>query len=67
VTKRLGLSAMLMINDYDEGRALANATPPAASSRSPNWPTRCGSSSNASACALPRVRRAPPFELFDPS
>jgi FMN phosphatase YigB (HAD superfamily) len=67
VTKRLGLSAMLMINDYDEGRALAERNPAGGI---------VSLAELADALRLIEQRfglRAPsrppraPFELFDPS
>jgi phosphoglycolate phosphatase-like HAD superfamily hydrolase len=69
--KQLGLNAMLMFNDYDEGRALADRNPAGGIASLAELPAalqliaqRCGLRTD------PRTSSRPPrapFELFDPS
>jgi phosphoglycolate phosphatase-like HAD superfamily hydrolase len=67
LTKQLGLTAMLMINDYDEGRALAERGPAGGIVSLAELPDALRLIEQRSGRSAPsRLPRAP-FELFDPS
>jgi FMN phosphatase YigB (HAD superfamily) len=64
LTKQLGLNAMLMINDYDEGRALAERNPAGGIVSLAELADALRLIEQRSGLRTPS---RPPFELFDPS
>ncbi len=67
VAKRLGLNAMLMINDYDEGRALAERNPAGGIVSLAELPAALRLIEQPSGMHAPSRPPLAPFELFDPS
>jgi phosphoglycolate phosphatase-like HAD superfamily hydrolase len=66
-TKRLGLNAMLMINDYDEGRALAEHNPAGAIVSLAELADALRLIEQRSGMRAPSRPPLAPFELFDPA
>jgi FMN phosphatase YigB (HAD superfamily) len=66
-TKQLGLNAMLMINDYDEGRALAERNPAGGIVSLAELPDALRLIEQRSGLRAPSRAPRAPFELFDPS
>jgi hypothetical protein len=67
MTKRLGLNAMLMINDYDEGRALAERNPAGGIVSLAELPDALRLIEQRSGIRAPSRPPLAPFELFDPA
>jgi phosphoglycolate phosphatase-like HAD superfamily hydrolase len=67
MTKRLGLNAMLMINDYDEGRALAERNPAGGIISLAELPDALRLIEQRSGISAPSRPPLAPFELFDPT
>jgi beta-phosphoglucomutase-like phosphatase (HAD superfamily) len=67
VTKRLGLNAMLMINDYDEGRALAERNPAGGIVSLAELAHALRLIEQRSGIRAPSRPRLAPYELFDPT
>ena len=67
MTKRLGLNAMLMINDYDEGRALAERNPAGGIVSLAELPDALRLIEQRSGIRAPSRPPLAPFELFEPS
>jgi beta-phosphoglucomutase-like phosphatase (HAD superfamily) len=67
VTKRLGLNAMLMINDYDEGRALAERNPAGGIVSLAELAPALRLIEQRSGIRAPSRPPLAPFELFDPT
>jgi beta-phosphoglucomutase-like phosphatase (HAD superfamily) len=65
--KQLGLNAMLMINDYDEGRALAERNPAGGIVSLAELPDALRLIEQRSGIRAPSRAPVAPFELFDPS
>jgi beta-phosphoglucomutase-like phosphatase (HAD superfamily) len=65
--KRLGLNAMLMINDYDEGRALAERNPAGGIVSLAELPDALRLIEQRSGIRAPSRPPLAPFELFDPA
>jgi phosphoglycolate phosphatase-like HAD superfamily hydrolase len=66
-TKRLGLNAMLMINDYDEGRALAERNPAGGIVSLAELADALRVIEQRSGIHAPSRPPLAPFELFEPS
>jgi beta-phosphoglucomutase-like phosphatase (HAD superfamily) len=66
LTKRLGLNAMLMINDYDEGRALAERNPAGGIVSLAELADALRLIEQRSGIRAPSRPPLAPFELFDP-
>jgi len=67
VTQQLGLNAMLMINDYDEGRALAERNPAGGIVSLAELADALRLIEQRSGLRAPSRPPRAPFELFDPS
>jgi beta-phosphoglucomutase-like phosphatase (HAD superfamily) len=67
MTKRLGLNAMLMINEYDEGRALAERNPAGGIVSLAELPDALRLIEQRSGIHAPSRPPLAPFELFDPT
>jgi FMN phosphatase YigB (HAD superfamily) len=67
MTKPLGLNAMLMINDYDEGRALAERSPAGGIVSLAELPDALRLIEQRSGIRTPSRLPLAPFELFDPT
>ncbi len=67
MTKRLGLNAMLMINEYDEGRALAERNPAGGIVSLAELPDALRLIEQRSGIRAPSRPPLAPFELFDPT
>jgi FMN phosphatase YigB (HAD superfamily) len=67
MTKQLGLNAMLMINDYDEGRALAERNPAGGIVSLAELPDALRLIEQRSGLRAPSRAPRAPFELFDPT
>ena len=67
ITKQLGLAAMLMINDYDEGRALAARNPAGGIVSLTELADALRVIAQRSGIRAPSRVPVAPFELFDPS
>jgi FMN phosphatase YigB (HAD superfamily) len=67
ITKRLGLNAMLMINDYDEGRALAERNPAGGIVSLAELPDALRLIEQRYGIRAPSRPPLAPFELFEPS
>jgi FMN phosphatase YigB (HAD superfamily) len=67
LTKQLGLNAMLMINDYDEGRALAERNPAGGIVSLAELADALRLIEQRSGLRAPSPPPRAPFELFDPS
>jgi beta-phosphoglucomutase-like phosphatase (HAD superfamily) len=67
LSKQLGLSAMLMINDYDEGRALAERNPAGGIVSLAELAHALRLIEQRSGIRAPSRPPLAPFELFDPS
>jgi FMN phosphatase YigB (HAD superfamily) len=67
VAKQLGLNAMLMINDYDEGRALAERNPAGGIVSLAELPDALRLIEQRSGIRAPSRAPLAPFELFDPT
>jgi beta-phosphoglucomutase-like phosphatase (HAD superfamily) len=67
MTKRLGLNAMLMINEYDEGRALAERNPAGGIVSLAELPDALRVIEQRSGIRAPSRPPLAPFELFDPT
>jgi phosphoglycolate phosphatase-like HAD superfamily hydrolase len=67
MTKRLGLNAMLMINEYDEGRALAERNPAGGIVSLAELPDALRVIEQRSGIRAPSRPPLAPFELFDPA
>jgi beta-phosphoglucomutase-like phosphatase (HAD superfamily) len=67
ITKRLGLNAMLMINDYDEGRALAERNPAGGIVSLAELADALRLIEQRSGIRAPSRPPLAPFELFDPT
>ena len=67
MTKRLGLNAMLMINEYDEGRALAERNPAGGIVSLAELPDALRVIEQRSGIRAPARPPLAPFELFDPT
>jgi beta-phosphoglucomutase-like phosphatase (HAD superfamily) len=65
--KRLGLNAMLMINEYDEGRALAERNPAGGIVSLAELPDALRVIEQRSGIHAPSRPPLAPFELFDPA
>jgi FMN phosphatase YigB (HAD superfamily) len=65
--KQLGLNAMLMINDYDEGRALAERNPVGGIVSLAELPDALRLIEQRSGIRAPSRAPLAPFELFDPT
>jgi len=66
LAKRLGLNAMLMINDYDEGRALAERGPAGGIVSLTELADALRLIEQRSGIRAPSRAPRAPFELFDP-
>jgi len=67
VAKQLGLNAMLMINDHDEGRALAERNPAGGIVSLTELPDALRVIEQRSGIRAPLRAPLAPFELFDPT
>jgi FMN phosphatase YigB (HAD superfamily) len=67
MTKRLGLNAMLMINEYDEGRALAERNPAGGIVSLAELPDALRLIEQRCGIRAPSRPPLAPFELFDPT
>jgi FMN phosphatase YigB (HAD superfamily) len=67
IAKQLGLSAMLMINDYDEGRALAERNPAGGIVSLAELPDALRLIEQRSGLRTTAPAPHAPFELFDPT
>ena len=67
MTKRLGLNAMLMINEYDEGRTLAERNPAGGIVSLAELPDALRLIEQRSGIRAPSRPPLAPFELFDPA
>jgi len=67
MTKQLGLNAMLMINDYDEGRALAERSPAGGIVSLAELADALRLIEQRSGIRAPSRPPLAPFELFDPT
>jgi FMN phosphatase YigB (HAD superfamily) len=67
LSKQLGLNAMLMINDYDEGRALAERNPVGGIVSLAELPAAVRLIEQRSGLRAPSRAPRAPFELFDPT
>jgi FMN phosphatase YigB (HAD superfamily) len=67
IAKQLGLSAMLMINDYDEGRALAERNPAGGIVSLAELPDALRLIEQRSGLRATAPAPHAPFELFDPT
>jgi FMN phosphatase YigB (HAD superfamily) len=67
IAKRLGLNAMLMINDYDEGRALAERNPAGGIVSLAELADALRLIEQRAGIRAPSRPPLAPFELFDPS
>jgi phosphoglycolate phosphatase-like HAD superfamily hydrolase len=67
MTKPLGINAMLMINDYDEGRALAERSPAGGIVSLAELPAALRLIEQRAGIRPPSRLPLAPFELFDPS
>jgi beta-phosphoglucomutase-like phosphatase (HAD superfamily) len=67
ITKQLGLNAMLMINDYDEGRALAERNPAGGIVSLAELGDALQLIEQRSGLRAPSRPPRAPFELFDPT
>ena len=67
MTKRLGLNAMLMINEYDEGRALAERNPAGGIVSLAELPDALRLIEQRCGITAPSRPPLAPFELFDPA
>jgi FMN phosphatase YigB (HAD superfamily) len=66
IAKQLGLNAMLMINDYDEGRALADRNPAGGIVSLAELPDALKLIAQRAGQRTPSRAPRAPFELFDP-
>jgi phosphoglycolate phosphatase-like HAD superfamily hydrolase len=67
MTKRLGLNAMVLFNDYDEGRALAERNPAGGIVSLAELPDALRLIEQRAGIRAPARPPLTPFELFDPS
>ena len=67
MTKRLGLNAMLMINEYDEGRALAERNPAGGIVSLAELPDALRVIEQRAGIHAPSRPPLAPYELFDPA
>jgi beta-phosphoglucomutase-like phosphatase (HAD superfamily) len=67
MTKRLGLNAMLLINEYDEGRALAERNPAGGIVSLAELPDALRLIEQRSGIRAPSRPPLTPYELFDPT
>jgi phosphoglycolate phosphatase-like HAD superfamily hydrolase len=67
MVKRLGLNAMLLINEYDEGRALAERNPAGGIVSLAELPDALRLIEQRSGIRAPSRSPLTPFELFDPT
>jgi hypothetical protein len=66
-TKQVGLNAMLMINDYDEGRALAERSPAGGIVSLAELADALRLIEQRSGLRAPSRAPLAPYELFDPT